>query len=288
MALLAEELVEEWLNRQGFFSIRGIRLGVHEIDILAVKLIDDDVICRHIEVQASVRPVSYICPLSKAHQESTGRKPMSAKERTQDELQASVIGGSLVHVDEQAWWGPCHTPLADQYVLLPGGQGAKLIIINPEPDEALIDVTLSGPAGEITGDGLRGITIPANSQHEIDLGPLAGSLDAVGARVRSSVGRVLAVAQVSRDKGGDFATSTVQSTRLMVAAIPAGASKATLLLTNPGTSRNVVRIEALGEGGRFDLPGFESYAVDAQRTIAIDLTAAIEGAHLARVITARD
>ncbi len=205
-----------------------------------------------------------------------------------DELQASVIGGSLVHVDEQAWWGPCHTSLADQYVLLPGGQGAKLIIINPEPDEALIDVTLSGPAGEITGDGLRGITIPANSQHEIDLGPLAGSLDAVGARVRSSVGRVLAVAQVSRDKGGDFATSTVQSTRLMVAAIPAGASKATLLLTNPGTSRNVVRIEALGEGGRFDLPGFESYAVDAQRTIAIDLTAAIEGAQLALVITARD
>lgn len=54
------------------------------------------------------------------------------------------------------------------------------------------------------------------------------------------------------------------------------------------TSRNVVRIEALGEGGRFDLPGFESYAVDAQRTIAIDLTAAIEGAQLALVITARD
>jgi len=25
MALLAEELVEEWLNRQGFFTIRGLR-----------------------------------------------------------------------------------------------------------------------------------------------------------------------------------------------------------------------------------------------------------------------
>jgi len=30
MALLAEEVVEEWLNRQGYFTIRGIRLGVHE------------------------------------------------------------------------------------------------------------------------------------------------------------------------------------------------------------------------------------------------------------------
>ena len=33
MALLAEELVEEWLNRQGYFTIRGIKFGVHEIDL---------------------------------------------------------------------------------------------------------------------------------------------------------------------------------------------------------------------------------------------------------------
>jgi hypothetical protein len=32
MALLAEEIVEEWLNRQGYFTIRGIKKGVHEID----------------------------------------------------------------------------------------------------------------------------------------------------------------------------------------------------------------------------------------------------------------
>jgi hypothetical protein len=90
MALLAEELVEEWLNRQGYFTIRGIKLGVHEIDILAMKLTDGEPHCRHLEVQASVRPISYICPLSKAHQKATGRKPMSAKERTLEELESSV------------------------------------------------------------------------------------------------------------------------------------------------------------------------------------------------------
>jgi hypothetical protein len=36
MALLAEEIVEEWLNRNGYFTIRGIKLGVHEIDLLAI------------------------------------------------------------------------------------------------------------------------------------------------------------------------------------------------------------------------------------------------------------
>lgn len=38
MALLAEEIVEEWLNRLGFFRIRGVKIGVHEIDLLAVRL----------------------------------------------------------------------------------------------------------------------------------------------------------------------------------------------------------------------------------------------------------
>jgi len=60
MAFLAEELVEEWLNRNGFFTIRGIKVGVHEIDLLAVGFKDGEIICRHIEVQASARPIGYI------------------------------------------------------------------------------------------------------------------------------------------------------------------------------------------------------------------------------------
>jgi hypothetical protein len=34
MALLAESLVEEWLNRSGFFTMRGIKCGVNELDLL--------------------------------------------------------------------------------------------------------------------------------------------------------------------------------------------------------------------------------------------------------------
>ena len=37
MAKLAESIVEEWLNRQGFFTIHGIKFGNHEIDVLAGK-----------------------------------------------------------------------------------------------------------------------------------------------------------------------------------------------------------------------------------------------------------
>lgn len=85
MSLLAEVIVEEWLNRQGYFTIRGIHLGVDEMDLLAIKPTKNGIECRHIEVQASMRPVSYICRVPKEVQSTTGKAANSQK-RSEDEL----------------------------------------------------------------------------------------------------------------------------------------------------------------------------------------------------------
>lgn len=90
MALLAEELVEEWLNRQGYFTIRGIKLGVHEIDLLAIRPNGNQLERRHIEVQASVRPIGYVSRLPKEVQKRTGKRGTSVKKRTPEELAAGV------------------------------------------------------------------------------------------------------------------------------------------------------------------------------------------------------
>ena len=90
MALLAEEIVEEWLNRNGYFTIRGAKVGLYEIDLLAIKKSGPKVERRHIEVQVSIRPVSYITPLSKQVQRKTGRAPYNATKRSPDELEAGV------------------------------------------------------------------------------------------------------------------------------------------------------------------------------------------------------
>jgi len=37
MAALAESLVDAWLNRQGFFTVRGLKHGIDEIDLLGVR-----------------------------------------------------------------------------------------------------------------------------------------------------------------------------------------------------------------------------------------------------------
>jgi len=87
MALLGEEVVEEWLNRKGYFTIRGIKLGVHEIDILAFKPDPKGQHeCRHIEVQVSTNPISYISKVPKKIQKERGVGPDSAKDRPVEEL----------------------------------------------------------------------------------------------------------------------------------------------------------------------------------------------------------
>jgi hypothetical protein len=90
MALLAEELVEEWLRRQGFFTIRGARLKVHEIDLLAIGLEEGQLVRRHIEVQASPRPMKYITGLAREFRQTTGRSANSAVKRDDDTLEQSV------------------------------------------------------------------------------------------------------------------------------------------------------------------------------------------------------
>jgi len=60
MAVVDEELVEQWLNQNGFFTMRGIKCGIDEIDLLAIKHEDGKIVAWHVEVQVSFRPVGYI------------------------------------------------------------------------------------------------------------------------------------------------------------------------------------------------------------------------------------
>lgn len=78
MALLDEQLVDEWLNRKCFFTMRGIKSGVDEIDLLAVRMADKNLECWHVEVQVSYRPIGYV------------GGDTNARRRTDDELRAGV------------------------------------------------------------------------------------------------------------------------------------------------------------------------------------------------------
>ena len=86
MAQSHEKLVEEWLRRNRYFTIRSAKIGVSEIDLLALgeQLVETSennltskIIRRHIEVQISFKPVGYI----------TGK---SAKKRSKEQIESDV------------------------------------------------------------------------------------------------------------------------------------------------------------------------------------------------------
>jgi hypothetical protein len=90
MSLLAEEIVEEWLNRHGFFTIRGVRQGAHEIDILAIRPRVEGLECRHVEVQASARPIGYVTGLAIADPQGVMGKASLVKRRTSEQMSDAV------------------------------------------------------------------------------------------------------------------------------------------------------------------------------------------------------
>jgi hypothetical protein len=91
MSLLGEEVVEEWLNRKGYFTIRGVKIGVDEIDILAIKPFSyGQHDCRHIEVTISINPISYITKVPAAIRKQTGIGAHNAKKRDEDQLKQGI------------------------------------------------------------------------------------------------------------------------------------------------------------------------------------------------------
>jgi hypothetical protein len=91
MSLLAESLVEEWLNRAGYFTIRGARFGISEMDLLAVRQGPSGLEARRIEAQVSTNPIAYISPLTDAQAKQIGKAKTSAWARPPEVLQVSVV-----------------------------------------------------------------------------------------------------------------------------------------------------------------------------------------------------
>jgi hypothetical protein len=85
MALLAETLVEEWLNRNGYFTIRGVKHGQGEMDLLAVRPQSDGVVGWHVEVTVSFRPIGYI---AREPAGNSSRRRSHVRKRTPEQIRA--------------------------------------------------------------------------------------------------------------------------------------------------------------------------------------------------------
>lgn len=90
MAVIAERVVEEWLNRMRYLTIRGVHERNAEIDLLAVRCENGRIDAKHVEVNVSTNPVGYLTYLTPDIARAHGVNPGSAMRRTPDDARICV------------------------------------------------------------------------------------------------------------------------------------------------------------------------------------------------------
>ncbi len=203
-----------------------------------------------------------------------------------DEHGGVVSAGLHVGGEAQQRWGSCLPTSAQSHLLMQNGKGTTLQLINPYGIEALVNVSLNGPDGEITADNLRDLRVAPGEVETIDLEPLVGENTPLGVRVQSSAGRVLAVAAQGNADTAEFVAPGALARELVLPAVPPQAQSATLALMNPATTRTRVKVEVLGSTGRFVPDGGAEISVEAGRTTRMDLTPALREEGVSVIITA--
>ena len=173
-------------------------------------------------------------------------------------------------------YAPCITPATEGVLLVADPASAELLLVNSDTGEASVDLTLLGPDGELTPVGARGIAISPGVSRRIALSVLAPN-GPVAVLFTASSGRVAASIVNVEGRSAFVATPGTRATEHLIPAIPAGATEAKLLLTNPTENRLEVTVEALGQSGRYTPASATGVSLPAKTTLAVDLATSLSG-----------
>lgn len=166
------------------------------------------------------------------------------------------------------------------------GNSGELILLNPEPLPATVEVdvwTAAGPADPRAG---RGLTVAPGQRLSVPLDRLAVDSDLLALHVRAVRGRVAAaVRSVRRDGDVPQGVDNVPQAqpparRVVVAGLPSGPGRRTVLVTNPTQDDTTVTLTLLtGDGevpvGEIDVPAGTSVAREVSEQLAGTPAAAV-------------
>lgn len=158
------------------------------------------------------------------------------------------------------------------------GDTAELVLVNPEPVEAAVDVTVLSAEGSPDARRGRGLQVPAQGRAVVPLDTLAPDRSGLAVRVEATRGRVAAALRHSRVAGAaaaglDLAAASVgPAQEQVVAGLPAGPGRRGVLVANPGDTAVAVEVEVTTGEGQFVPDGLSAFEVPAQSTRLADLS----------------
>ncbi len=154
----------------------------------------------------------------------------------------------------------------------------SLLITNPDPTQATVDVAFYGANGLIATQGSRGLTVLGNSTRQLALAPLVSGEGPVTAVVTASEGRASTYARVTGGDGNDYVSASAPpATTATIAGAPGGTGPRNLVVTNTSDRRTTVTVDVLSDTSSFTAAGADAVSVEAQSTVTIPLDAAIGG-----------
>lgn len=158
------------------------------------------------------------------------------------------------------------------------GSSSRLVLTNPTPSTAVVDLGFYAPEGPVAVVGGRGVAVAPWSTRVLDLSGYAPGLDAVTLEVSAPRGRVVAATYTDKlaadhAAGSDWvAASSPPATHLVVNAGHDGAGDKTLVITNPGDREALVQGTLLDSGGPFVPSQLAELRVGPGQVLVTDIT----------------
>ncbi|WCC79389.1 DUF5719 family protein [Cutibacterium equinum] len=184
-------------------------------------------------------------------------------------------------------WVPCVRAATGGAVSLTNPSVSDLVV-SAVSRAATVDVTLLGAKGEIDTAGMRGIRVSAGQTAVLPLSVWDNDTTPVTALVDARGGRVVVGARTWAPKGRETIAMSQPSRTVYLPAVPANVSTATLVVSNPGTTRLTVSVTALAPHGSFTPEGADEIDIDPRSTIQVDLSKALAGEPVSLTLSARD
>ncbi len=234
-------------------------------------------------------PVS--TPLRRADKPSitvTGKGGLAAgafagQESVFDDQRVSGLAVSACQQPADSWW----LNAVDTSV----GSTARLVLSNPTPAVAVVDLKFYGPDGPVNAVGARGIPLAPHSRDSVDLARFAPGLDGLTLHVLAERGRVTAAVNVSRVNGATpagndwISPADEPSTDLVVNAGDGGPGDQRLVVTNPGRRDALVQVRVLGESGPFTPTGLKDLEIKPSRSRMLNISGITDSTSAALNVT---
>ncbi|MHB1008938.1 MAG: DUF5719 family protein [Propionibacteriaceae bacterium] len=179
------------------------------------------------------------------------------------------------------WLASCSAPSVEQAfvgLVSDATHSVSLLVANPDPTQATVDIAFYGPKGRLDTQGSRGLSVLGNSTRQVPLAPLVSGGGTVTAVVTASQGRTSTYARVTGAGGNDWVSASAPAaTSATIAGIPGGPGSRSLVVTNTSDRRTTVKAEVLAAGGAFVAAGADAVPVEAGATVTVPLDAALAG-----------